>query len=319
MKRFVIGLAISLAALWWAFRGLEWQSFGDALAGANIWGLLAATAFLLAAGPVRGLRWRIFMAPVQEVPLRLTVAATYLLYFGNNVLPLRLGELLRTYYVSRRAPAPLSQVFGSVLVERVVDYFNFLVLLALLPLMGVPEEMTPLLGVAIVGGVAVGLVTIWLVRRQGGERSPVEGRLGAIFSNLQLAFASLRQGQHYLTLVLTSIGIWGLYLTHIHITLLALDLDVSLADSYLVLIAVTFIASVPISPGYIGTYHLAVVLVLDSILGMDTSHAQAAAVVLHATGFISYTLIGAVIYFRSHLQLRDVRAQEEGSSGEASL
>ena len=298
---------------------MDWQSFRDALSGANIWRLLAATAFLQVAVFIRGSRWRIFMAPVREVPLRLTVAATFLLYFGNNVLPLRLGELLRTYYMSRRAPAPMSQVFGSILVERVVDYFNLLMLLALLPLMDVPEEMTQPLGIALAGGVAIGLVTIWLVRRQGRGRSPAESRLGTIFSNLQLAFSSLRQGEYYGTLLLTSIGIWGLYFAHVHMTLLAMGLDVSFADSYLVLIAVTFIAAVPLSPGYIGTYHLGVILVLDHILGIDPSLAQAAAVALHATGFISYTIVGAAIYFRSHLQLRDVRAEEEGSSGTATL
>ena len=318
MWRLIIGLAVSLVALWLAFRNLDWQSFGQALGQGKPLGLIAGAALLLASVPLRGLRWRIFLAPVKEVPLKVTNSGTLLGLFANIVLPLRLGELVRSYYVARQTASPMSQVLGSILVERAVDYMSFLFLLALLPIVGVlPDQFRVPLMWALVLGSIVALVTLWLaLRSQGPPR--LRGRLNVILANLQLAFTSLRHVRHSPTIVLTSVGIWLLYLLSAFITLRAMGLQLSLADAYLLLVVTTLVLSVPITPGSIGTYHFAAIMVLVNIMSVEQSQAQAAAVALHAVGVIPYTVIGAAIYFRSHLRLREVRDSQRDSYSEAS-
>ena len=318
MWRLIIGLAVSLVALWLAFRNLDWQSFGQALGQGKPLGLIAGAALLLASVPLRGLRWRIFLAPVKEVPLKVTNSGTFLGLFANIVLPLRLGELVRSYYVARQTASPMSQVLGSILVERAVDYMSFLFLLALLPIVGVlPDQFRVPLMWALVLGSIVALVTLWLaLRSQGPPR--LRGRLNVILANLQLAFTSLRHVRHSPTIVLTSVGIWLLYLLSAFITLRAMGLQLSLADAYLLLVVTTLVLSVPITPGSIGTYHFAAIMVLVNIMSVEQSQAQAAAVALHAVGVIPYTVIGAAIYFRSHLRLREVRDSQRDSYSEAS-
>ncbi|MCH7498319.1 MAG: flippase-like domain-containing protein, partial [Candidatus Marinimicrobia bacterium] len=314
----IIGLAVSLVALWLAFRNLDWQSFGQALGQGKPLGLIAGAALLLASVPLRGLRWRIFLAPVKEVPLKVTNSGTLLGLFANIVLPLRLGELVRSYYVARQTASPMSQVLGSILVERAVDYMSFLLLLVILPILGVlPNQFRVPLMWALVLGSIVALVTLWLaLRSQGPPR--LRGRLNVILANLQLAFTSLRHVRHTPTIVLTSVGIWLFYLLSAYLTLRAMHLQLSLADAYLLLVVTTLVLSVPITPGSIGTYHFAAIMVLVNIMSVEQSQAQAAAVALHAVGVIPYTVIGAVVYFRSHLRLREVRDSQRDSYSEAS-
>ena len=54
-------------------------------------------------------------------------------YFGNNIFPLRGGELLRTFYISEKNNLTKSEVFGSIVLERIFDllglFFVFLLLL----------------------------------------------------------------------------------------------------------------------------------------------------------------------------------------------
>lgn len=309
MKRLIIGLIISLVALWWAFRGLDWQAFREAMTQGNVAWVVASSLVLLSVIPLRGLRWRIFMEPVKKVPARLTSEATIVGYFGNNALPFRLGELLRSYYVARQAPAPLTQVFGTVIVERVIDMLSALVLLAFLPLTGaVPEQLRRPLLLLMVLCLVLAVITVWLVRRENGIPF-VRGRLKSLLDNLHLGFTSLRQEQHYLTLFLTTVVIWLLYLTYIHIAQHAMGLGLSLVQSYLILVGTTLILVIPAAPGFVGTFHAAVILVCVNIFSMDLSRAQAMAVVLHAIGYIPYTVIGAILYFKSHLRLRDVKLQ----------
>ncbi|MFB0515612.1 MAG: lysylphosphatidylglycerol synthase transmembrane domain-containing protein [Candidatus Neomarinimicrobiota bacterium] len=309
MVQFIIGLVISVLALWLAFKGVDWRAFWEALIQGSVLGVVFAAVVLLSAIPLRGIRWCIFMKPVKEVPVRLTTEATVVGYFGNNAFPFRLGELLRTYFVARQAPAPMTQVFGTVIVERVVDFLSVLMVLIILPFVSaVPEPLRqPMLWV-IVLCLITAVVTIWLARRKNGIPF-VRGRVKTILDNLHLGFTSLRQGGHYPTLILTSLGIWLLYLIYIHLAQRAMGLGLSLADSYLVLVTTTLVIMVPAAPGYVGTFHAAVVLAFVNILSVDLSQAQATAVVLHLVGYIPYTIIGAILYFRSHLHFREVRAQ----------
>ncbi|UCH62449.1 MAG: flippase-like domain-containing protein [Fidelibacterota bacterium] len=309
MKRLIVGLIISLVALWWAFKGMDWQAFKEALTKGNMLWIAASSLVLLSVIPLRGLRWCIFMEPVKKVPVRLTTEATIVGYFGNNALPFRLGELLRSYYVARQAPAPLTQVFGTVIVERVIDMLSALVLLVFLPLTGaVPEQFKRPLLLLVVLCLIVAVVTVWLARRENGIPF-VKGRLKSILDNLQLGFTSLRQEQHYLTLFLTTVVIWLLYLVYIHIAQYAMGLGLSLVQSYLILVATTLVLVIPAAPGFVGTFHAAVILVCVNIFSMDPSRAQAMAVVLHAIGYIPYTIIGAILFFKSHLRLQDVKSQ----------
>ncbi len=208
MLQVTFGLVISLVALWLAFRGMDWQAFREALTQGSVVWFVIASVVLLSAIPLRGIRWRIFMEPVKKVSVRLTTAATIVGYFGNNAFPFRLGELLRSYFVARQAPAPMTQVFGTVIVERVVDVVSTLLLVALLPFVGVvPEALRqPVLWVVVLG-LALALVTIWLARRKEGIPF-VKGRLKTFLDNLHLGFTSLRRERHYPTLIVTTVCIW---------------------------------------------------------------------------------------------------------------
>lgn len=306
MKKFIAGLILSAASLWWAFRDIDWAAFKLALVEGNGGLILLGAAVLLAAVPLRGLRWSIFLQPIKRVPWKMTSEATLIGYFGNNVLPFRLGEVLRSYYLSKRVDVPMSQVFGTVIVERLLDIMSMLVLLALLPLF---EPIPELLRAPMMWGVLVSLVvtatTYWIVRRRSIPL--LRGWLKALADNLRLGFTSLRHGRHYLPLFILTMLIWTLYLVSLYIVQRALGLGLSMGQSYLLLVATSLVLSVPAAPGFVGTYHAAVILVLVNIFGLDLATGQAAAVVFHAYGFIPYTIIGASIYFRSHLHLRDVK------------
>ncbi len=299
-------MIISLIALWWAFRDIDWVAFKTALMAADSGLILLASAVLIIAVPLRGYRWGIFLRPIKKISVRLTSEATVVGYFGNNVLPFRLGEVVRSYFLSKEAHIPMSQVVGTVIVERLVDGVSILLILAFLPLTGTIPEV---LRVPVLWGVAlaliVGLVTFLIVRRR--EVPFLPGRFKTLADNLQLGFTSLRHGRHYLPLLITTVLIWFIFLISVHLGQLGLGLGLSLGQSYLLLVATSLVIAIPAAPGFVGTFHAAVILVLVNIFGGDLAEAQAAAVVLHAVGFIPYSIVGAVIYVRFHLHLRDVK------------
>ncbi len=308
--QFIISLIISLGGLWLAFGYVDWSAFGGALTDGNPGLIALGSVILLAVIPLRGFRWRIFLEPIADVPMRLTSDATLVGYFGNNAMPFRLGELLRSYFVAQRINVPTTQVLGTVIVERVVDFLSALILIAGLPFIGViPTALRqPLIWVIIISTV-MGVATFWLAGRENGIPW-LKGRYKRIADNLYLGFTSLRQEHHYLALIFTTVLLWFFYFVSVHVTQQAMGLELSYADSYLLLVIVTIGMMVPAAPGNVGTYHAAVVIALTTIFDIELARAQAAAVILHAISYIPYTIIGAVIYLRAHLHIGDIQALE---------
>ncbi len=306
MKKVAVGMLISLLALWWAFQGLDWAAFKVALAGADLGMVLLSVAMLAIGIPVRAYRWGIFLLPVRRTRLRITSAATMVGFFGNNALPFRLGELLRTYYLHRRIRAPFSQVLGTVIIERLLDAASFVLVLALLPLVGdLPPQFQTALQWALAGTLLVTLLLVALAR--WGQVTFLRGRLRTWAENIIVGFKSLRDARHYPSLLVTSLAIWGFYLLSAYFGLRAMNLGLTLGQSYLVLVVGSLAMGIPAAPGFVGTYHAGVILLLTSVFAIELATAQAAAVLLHAIGFIPATLVGGVIYFQSHLRFRDVK------------
>ena len=70
---------------------------------------------------LHGLRWKILLRPIMRVPFMHPVRAIYVGLFANEVLPLRAGELIRCFLLSRWTEIPLSVTFASALIERIFD------------------------------------------------------------------------------------------------------------------------------------------------------------------------------------------------------
>lgn len=66
-------------------------------------------------------RWRLLLRPIARVPFIQAVESIYVGLFANEVLPLRAGELIRCFLLSKFTEVPLSVTFASALIERIFD------------------------------------------------------------------------------------------------------------------------------------------------------------------------------------------------------
>src|SRR5262249_21741616 len=81
---------------------------------------------------IRARRWRYLFAPGERPPGLLP--AIMIGYMANNILPLRAGEFVRVYVVSRRWGRGFWGVLGTLVVERVLDSLALVALLGALVL-----------------------------------------------------------------------------------------------------------------------------------------------------------------------------------------
>ena len=130
MKKVIIGILFSVGGLYLAFRQMDFGSLMTVLRSVDWILILIAVVVMIFSVWVRALRWRIILSPIKDVKTHPLFVAAMIGYFGNSVLPLRLGEFLRAYALNRNERSvTFSTAFGTIVVERVVDMLGIMILI----------------------------------------------------------------------------------------------------------------------------------------------------------------------------------------------
>lgn len=320
-----VGIAISVAAIWWAVRGVEWGLVWPALQAADWW--LLAAVFLLA--PlinigVRAVRWRILLQPVASLSVASCASATAVGLLANNVLPARIGEFVRAYALARREPVATGTAFGSLFLERMLDGFALVgILYALTFVQDLPAWADTTARVALwifCGFLAFQiLLVVWprgvalaargIGRRLFGGRfqEPIEGALATFVDGFHLL---RRPGLIVLSLLL-AFAQWTLIALLFFLGLVAFDLARVGWEGALFTNSITALGvAVPSSPGFVGTFQALVVKSLEAFQ-VDRTAAFTYSIGFHAMNYLSVTLVGLVYFFREGLSWQELERSEE--------
>lgn len=121
----LVSAAIGAVFLWLAGRELEWDKVVAWLRAADLGRVVLVSAIyallFLFVMFVRAYRWRYLMRHLGEFRTRDILAGSFVGFAAIVVFPLRIGELVRPYAISRRTGCSMSALLGTAVVERVVD------------------------------------------------------------------------------------------------------------------------------------------------------------------------------------------------------
>ncbi len=303
--RVAIGLAISVVSIWFVLGdvdlGQAWAIIRTASPAWLLFGLICLSADVL----IRAVRWQRLILPIQRV--RYVPILGYLLvgYLANNVLPARLGELVRSHYLGDRERISRASTLGTVVVERVVDIAVVVAIAAVailvLNVRGVVASAI-LVGLAVTGLLIVGLAIGLAAHRLPGARSLVE--LIERWPSVAAAARKLRDGlavagrpRTLAEALVLSVAAWGATVVAFAAIGQAIGLHLLIGEASLLAAGVALATAIPSGPGYLGTYELAAVKIAEA-LGRSTEQAFALALLAHASVLILTTLAGAVAFVR---------------------
>lgn len=130
--KFLAFLVIGIILLWLAFRNVNFRSLADGLKQANYSWLILSVLFGLFAFISRARRWILLIHPLGHNPsLWHTFHAMMSGYLANLALP-RIGEVTKCVALGRKEKIPVDQLFGTVVVERTIDFISLLLITAFL-------------------------------------------------------------------------------------------------------------------------------------------------------------------------------------------
>jgi len=299
--------------VWWATKQRA-PAFPSSASG--VAALAGALALYAVATLMRSERWAriLWRAGVREATRADAYALVPIGYMGNNVLPARGGELLRTFLLGGRAQAAKRTILGTILAERVLDALALGVILVVLAA-GLLRRLPKPHEAVLVGGAAplVALVLVAVI-------ALLRYRERLVFVLRALA-PMAAPSRHLLSgfgvvLLLASLLIWcveaSVYIAVGH----AIGVGLSLRDGLAVVAFTNAAALIPAAPGYIGTYDAAVIFAVDAVSSAAKSSVLSYLLLLRFVLFIPITIVGFGLLLARYGGLSRIRAARAAARAE---
>lgn len=324
--RYSISFLLAIGFLYLAFRGVKLSELWESLKGANYWWVALLIPLNILMNWVRAVRWAHLLAPIKSpISKRTLFAGVMIGYAVNNVLP-RVGEFVRPYIVGKREGISGSSVFGTVVVERILDFMSFYFIVCVVlflypnsldPFVNQPDAIRPLF---LIGSIAALVIFILLFFKAEAlfrflaqvlrfipekRKEKVENLLDKFYTGF--AVAKLRD--KFGVILFQSFLIWGLNALAMLVPFYAfaplVKSGMGLGASIGPLVITSFAWILP-APGAMGTYHSFLKVAMVKLYGIDETTALSYAIVTHEIGYLVVMVTGAYYYFRDHLQVSDL-------------
>lgn len=301
--RALVGLGVSAVAIVLVVRQVDIAAAWEVLQGALPVFVAATVACIVLDVTLRALRWRGLLVPLARLRLP-TVAASLLVgYLANNILPARLGELIRSHHLGDRTGISRASVLGTVVVERVVDT-GVLVAIAsaaiiVLSVRGIVASAV-LLGLAATGLLVAALALALVAHRlpyadraiAAAERWPAVMRAA---SKLRGGLAVAGRPRTMAGAIGWSVAAWAATIVAFAAAGQAIGVELTWGQAALLAAGTSLVTAIPAGPGYVGTFELAAVEIAKAV-GVPTDPAFALALLVHAA-ILGVTTVGGVAAF----------------------
>ena len=176
----VIGVASSAVFLWLAVRDADLSAVRDALEEARIGLVLLAVVVLGCGYALQAARWQ-RIANTPHPSFRRFYGMVLSGLACNNVLPVRVGELLRAGWLSREAPMSGGRALGSVALDRACDVVTLTLFLVIgLQAVASTEWLVRLAIGALIAVVVIALALIGARLYRPAARETVEAEVASV-------------------------------------------------------------------------------------------------------------------------------------------
>ncbi len=313
--RALLGGIISLVALGLVLYGVDLKQVGEVLRSADPRWIVVTVVFLCLDLAIRGLRWQRLVRPIKAVKYLHMLGYLLIGYLMNNVLPARLGELVRSHYLGDREGISRTSALGTVVVERFVDLVAVVgiasVSLLVLNVRGVLSSMV------LVGLAVAGLFVIVLAIGLMAHRLPGADRLRALAARwpkiqelarrLQDGLAVAGRPRTLVEAFACSSLSWSCSILAAAAAGQAIGIQLSIGQAALIASGVALAAAVPAGPANLGTFEFAAVAV-GATIGIPRDEAFALALIVHVSILVVTSVGGGISLIRLGWQQTPVTA-----------
>jgi uncharacterized membrane protein YbhN (UPF0104 family) len=257
-----------------------------------VWGYLAlAIAVCLLAWLLRGLRYKVILAGIGiHCSFLFSTGCIFISQTANLIVPARLGDMVRVFMLKHEYGTGISQGISSIVVERVFDIVTVALLgaVSLLFVFSVPDEFFWLIILTLVLG--VGFFIFLFISNRFVSTNRYVNILLAMLDQIRQVSLSVKS---VIALSTSSVVIWLLDVVVCLLVAMMFGVSIPFAVVMLAIVVGNLVKAIPLTPGGVGTYELAVAAILTAA-GVEPAVATLIAVIDHLIKNL-VTLGGGVI------------------------
>jgi uncharacterized protein (TIRG00374 family) len=310
--RWLPGIVISLVAIYALYRSVNWRDLGLSFRNINLGMLFVAILILFIAMIFRTLEWWLVADrrdSIANMYLALNVG-----YLVNNILPFRMGELIRAMFFGQTSNTGTFYALSTIIIERVFDVglAAFLLFISIPQITGASWVKTTCY--IAMGLVITALIILFIIANNREKfKTWLERKTRKSFffqKHIQSRIGSLLEG-------LTALTSWKIFLGSF--SLLAVSWAISLLEFFIVLrsfipeatfwwavFSMGVLAlgiAIPSAPAYIGVFEASLVAAL-AVVNVDPSRSLAFAILIHFYHVVINSLIGLIGIIRQGKSLQ---------------
>ena len=300
--RAALGLVISAVALVLVFRTVDVGAAWQTLKTAQPQWIVLLFGFVILDVLLRAVRWRVLLTPIAPIRTSTTLASLNVGYLANNVLPARLGEVVRAHDLGRRTGVSRSAILGTIVIERVVDT---LVVVAIASIAILVLSVRGIVASAVLVGLAVtALLVVAVAAGIAAHRLPGAARVAAFLDRwpqVRASLSRLREGLAVASDARTvgvavglSLASWSCTVLAFAAAAQAVGVEPTIGQAALLAAGTNLATAIPAGPGYVGTFELAVITIAGSV-GIDKEAALAFGLLVHLATLIVTSAGGAIV------------------------
>ena len=329
----VAGVILSVAALYFAFRNVPFNSLLYYLGSINYLWLFPAVMLVCISFFIRAVRWRLILSSSHPIGIGQAFHPLMIGFMINCILPGRVGELARPMILQKKQKIPFATGIATVAAERIFDVAA-LIIFGVITLTAI--EINPQVEITfggfhlnrstlevvfdrfIVVGVlliaAIIMVSIPRVRRgihrviltipslvlftDESAKAKIKAKvcqpLIRFVDNIALGFTLIKQPKKIFICGLYSLIVWTTAALSWYVfSLGSPGINLSYAEMYGVMVIICFFIALPSVPGFWGLWEAGGVFAL-SLFGVSTNAAAGFTLANHAVQLFPVIIVGFI-------------------------
>jgi len=301
-----VGFTCSGLALFYFLRRVDGEALLSALASANLWILSICLVTKVAVLALNAVRTQILLLPLRRYRFFECFLPWLSGYVTDNLLPFRLGEIVRIDLLARSGRISRSSTIAVVGLDRLVDLFSLLVLAAIaVPILAIDRSdasrlfmTTGVVGTSVAAAIWIALhpsvlsrIVVVLVRPLSAAAQQWIVDKAQRFSE---GLGALRSRSMVLSVIGVTFVARGVGLLTIQCWFWAFGLSLPLYAPLVVLLFISVGTMIPSSPGFIGTFHVACAYALE-LMGVPPALAASVAIAGHFMSTVPWTVAGLFV------------------------
>ncbi len=280
--------------IWLAIKGTDLKGIQSSFKSAHYFYAIPVALLAVVILALRSYRWGVLLEPLEKIDQWSLFTITTVGFMAVNLLPVRLGEFVRPYLISKKSSIKIGSSLATIVVERVFDMLTLMiVLLVVLMKVKLPNWIfTSACSILLIVIPLFCILIFIAVKRElsakGVDRilrklpHSLSSRLMRIFHSFLDGLQILPDLKKVFYLAFLSVTIWCLVgvATYILFPSLTSTLGLPLVAAFVVLTITVLGITLPTAPGFVGNYHFSCVLAL-TLFGVPKTDALTFAILLH--------------------------------------